>query len=138
MCRRTDAPILSVAVIPAQSTQTKRPGSRHIRPAAAERWERQPVTYLLRRGVPDSLSPDAQTSFRFFIFTSRDPEFDFRRALVDALRKNNEVYYIWIRRRPVVFGPDHPSSAVEMPLAGMMHLLARRRDTHRINIYFDS
>lgn len=79
-----------------------------------------------------------QKSFRFFIFTSRNPESDFRRPLFDALRKCTEVYYIWIRRRPIVFGPGHVSSGSETSLTGIIDLVVRHFDDDMINIYFDS
>jgi hypothetical protein len=80
----------------------------------------------------------ASAGFRFFVFTSRDPQSDFRRPLVDALRQYHGVYYIWMRRRPVVTGPDHASPASEMSLPALLKFLARLPNHGEINVYFNS
>jgi hypothetical protein len=85
--------------------------------------------------------PSTQTiraNVRFFVFTCRNPESDFRRPLVEALRQYHDVYYIWMRRRPVVSGPDHASPASEMSLARVIKFLARHSAKGKINVYFDS
>lgn len=76
--------------------------------------------------------------FRIFVFTCRDPSSDFRRPLVDALRRCHEVYCIRMRRRPVISGPDQASPAFEMSLAELVKRLARRCRDGGIDIYFDS
>jgi hypothetical protein len=88
--------------------------------------------------VPVTPTQPVPTNLRFFVFTCRNPDSDFRRPLVDALRKYHEVYYIWMRRRPIVSGPDHASPASDMSLAGLAGFLARDRDSEKINIYFNS
>ncbi|HEY0183384.1 MAG TPA: hypothetical protein VGC09_11305 [Rhodopila sp.] len=76
--------------------------------------------------------------FRFFIFTCRDPETDFRRPLVDALRHHYETWYIWLRRRPLVSGPTANSPAVEMSLPALLRLVRRVARDDRVNVYFNS
>jgi hypothetical protein len=76
--------------------------------------------------------------FRFFVLTCRDPKTDFRLPLVDALRRHHEVYYIWLRRRPVVSGPAANGAAVEMSLLELFRFVRRFRRDDRINVYFNS
>ena len=88
--------------------------------------------------MPLTPSHPMQPSVRFFLFTCRNPENDFRRPLVDALRKHHEVYYIRMRRRPVVVGPDRASQVAEMSLTGLVKFLAGHNESGKINIYFNS
>lgn len=88
--------------------------------------------------MPLTPSQPMQPRVRFFVFTCRNPEVDFRRPLVDALRRYHEVYYIWMRRRPVVAGPDHASQAREISLSRLIKFLAGHHDKEMINIYFNS
>ena len=76
--------------------------------------------------------------FRFFVFTCRDPESDFRLSLVDNLRKHHETYYIWLRRRPIVSGPGNNDPMTEMSLMEFLRFVCRFRQDDRINIYFNS
>jgi hypothetical protein len=76
--------------------------------------------------------------FRFFVFTCRDPKTDFRLPLVDALRREHETYYIWLRRHPIVSGPGANDSPVEMTLAALFRLMRRFRGDDRRNVYFNS
>lgn len=84
---------------------------------------------------PECLKP---VPFRFFVFTCRDPRTDFRLSLVDALRHHHETYYIWLRRRPVVSGPEATRPAVEMSLSGFLRFIAGFRQDKKINVYFNS
>ena len=76
--------------------------------------------------------------FRFFVFTCRGPNSDFRLPLVDALRQHYETYYIWLRRRPVVSGPTMDDRPLEMSLPALLRFIRRFRRDDRINIYFNS
>jgi hypothetical protein len=74
---------------------------------------------------------------RFFVFTCRDPRTDFRLPLAEALRRDHETYYVWLRRRPVVYAPGTGEPA-EMTLPGLLRWLRRFRGDGRINVYFNS
>jgi hypothetical protein len=76
--------------------------------------------------------------FRFFVITCRDPKSDFRLPLVDALRRDYETYYIWLRRRPVVSGPRAGDAPVEMSLTAFLRFIRRFRPDGVINVYFNS
>jgi hypothetical protein len=76
--------------------------------------------------------------FRFFVLTCRDPKTDFRLPLVNALRNDYETYYIWLRRRPLVSGPNTGDAAREMSLAGFLRFIRRFRRDDKINVYFNS
>lgn len=82
--------------------------------------------------------PLRNARFRFFVFTCRDPKTDFRLPLVDALRRHHQTYYIWLRRRPVVSGPDADSAAVEMSLADLLRFIWRFKRDDATNVYFNS
>jgi glycosyltransferase involved in cell wall biosynthesis len=75
---------------------------------------------------------------RFFVFTCRDPKSDFRLPLVDALRRDFETYYVWLRRRPIVYGPHADDAATEMSMARFLGFLHQFRRDDRINVYFNS
>ena len=79
-----------------------------------------------------------ETALRFIVFTCRDPSTDFRRPLVDALRRRgHEVHYIWLKRRPLVSGPAAGDLAVPMSLASCLRYLRRVTTAReRANIYF--
>jgi hypothetical protein len=76
--------------------------------------------------------------FRFFIYTCRDPKTDFRQPLVDALSRNFETYYIWLRRRPVVVGPSTAGVPVEMSLTAFLRFMLGFQRDELINVYFNS
>lgn len=76
--------------------------------------------------------------FRFFVFTCRNPKSDFRLPLVDALRHDHDVYYIWLRRRPVVSGPGPNDTSQEMSLAALLSFIRGVRQDDRINVYLNS
>ncbi len=76
--------------------------------------------------------------FRFFVFTCRDPRSDFRLPLVDALRRDFETYYIWLRRRPLVSGPRRGDPPQEMALTAFLQFMRGFRRDDRINVYFNS
>ena len=76
--------------------------------------------------------------YRFFIFTCRDPQSDFRLPLVDALRRDHETWYIWLRRRPVVSGPGADDPFVEMTMAGLLRFMRNSRRDDAVNVYFNS
>jgi len=75
---------------------------------------------------------------RFLVFTCRDPTTDFRLPLAEALRRDHETWYVWLRRRPVVYGPGPDVPVIEMPLARLLRWLRRLRGDDRINVYFNS
>jgi hypothetical protein len=72
---------------------------------------------------------------RFFVLTCRDPRTDFRAPLVDALKAQYETWYIWLRRRPVVSGPD---GTEEMSITRFLRFMARFRRDGRVPVYFNS
>jgi hypothetical protein len=76
--------------------------------------------------------------YRFFVFTCRDPKTDFRLPLVDALRREHETYYIWLRRHPVVSGPGPAGKSVEMTVPALFRFMRRFRRDDRCNVYFNS
>ncbi len=83
--------------------------------------------------------------FRFFIFTGRNPSTDFRRPLVEALRRlNYETYYITSEseytfdRRPWVSGPSEHDPLVEMSRWELLNFFLRFRRGDKINVYFNS
>ncbi len=76
--------------------------------------------------------------FRFFVFTCRDPKSDFRLPLVDALRRDHPTYYIWLRRRPIVSGPNAGDPFVEMSAAGLLRFMRNSQRDDAINVYFNS
>ena len=82
--------------------------------------------------------PQRPAPFRFFVFTCRDPRTDFRLPLVDALRRHYETTYIWLRRRPIVSGPNPADPAIEMSLRNFLRYIRGIRSDHTTNIYFNS
>jgi hypothetical protein len=76
--------------------------------------------------------------FRFFVLTCRDPRSDFRLPLVDALRRHYETYYIWLRRHPIVSGPDANETPTQMSVLGLVRFLRRVRRDKATNVYFNS
>jgi hypothetical protein len=74
---------------------------------------------------------------RFFVFTCRDPKTDFRLPLVEALRHQHETYYIWLRRRPVVSGPES-GTATELSLLKLLLFVRRFGRDGKVNVYFNS
>jgi hypothetical protein len=76
--------------------------------------------------------------FRFFVLTHRDPRYDFRRPLVEALRQRYDTYYVWLNQRPVISGPDQNDPPVEMSLTQLAGFFLRFRRKDKINIYFNS
>lgn len=76
--------------------------------------------------------------FRFFVLTCRNPKTDFRLPLVDALRRDYDVYYIWLRRRPIVSGPGNDSPSREMSLMAFFGFVRGIRQDDRINVYLNS
>ena len=83
--------------------------------------------------------PSVPTSvrMRFFVFTCRDPRTDFRLPLVEALRHQHETCYIWLRRRPVVSGPERETTT-EMSLLKLLLFVRRFRRDGKVNVYFNS
>ena len=75
---------------------------------------------------------------RFFVFPCRDPRSDFRLPLVDALRRDHETWYIWLRRRPVVSGPGAGDPFVEMSIAELLRFMRNSRRDGAVNVYFNS
>jgi hypothetical protein len=86
--------------------------------------------------MPSEVPPPDR--LRFFVFTCRDPNSDFRLPLVEALRQHYETYYIWLRRRPIVSGPRANEAATEMSLRDFMRFVWRFRPDDKINVYFNS
>ena len=76
--------------------------------------------------------------FRFFVLTHRDPRYDFRRPLVDALRQRYDTYYVWLNQRAVISGPNQNDPPVEMSLTQLAGFFLRFRRKDKINIYFNS
>lgn len=76
--------------------------------------------------------------FRFFVFTCRDPRTDFRLPLVDALRQNHETYYVWLRRRPVVSGPNGGDPFVEMSPAALPRFMRGIKRDGAVSVYLNS
>lgn len=99
-------------------------------------WSRAPALFQRSRSRGRNLRDHPH--LRFFVFTSRNPESDFRRPLVDALRRHCEVYYIWMRRRPVISGPDGGTPASSMSVAGLVKFLLGYHNLGITNVYFDS
>src|ERR1700710_1086430 len=91
------------------------------------------------RGDADMLSEVGRPDrFRFFVLSCRDPKSDFRLPLVDALRRHHETYYIWLKRRPVVSGPNANDAAVEMSLLSFLRFIRTFKQDDRTNVYFNS
>jgi len=90
-----------------------------------------------RAALPDGTAA-VLAQFRFFVFTCRDPRSDFRLPLVEVLRDRYETYYIWLKRRPLVFRPDAAGAPVEMSLPAFLLFISRVRASNRVNIYFNS
>nr|WP_294505020.1 hypothetical protein [uncultured Rhodopila sp.] len=83
-------------------------------------------------------SPRRVEKFRFFVFTCRKAASDFRLPLAEALSRDYETYYIWLKRRPIVSGPRGCDQPVEMNLLRfLMFMLGFGRDD-KVNIYFNS
>jgi hypothetical protein len=72
--------------------------------------------------------------FRFFVFTCRDPQEDFRIPFIEALRQQYDTYYIRLRRRPVISGPI----AATMSLWQFLLYFWRLRQDDVLNVYFNS
>jgi hypothetical protein len=87
---------------------------------------------------PAASIPRRVERFRFFVFTCRSAKSDFRLPLVEALQERYETWYIWLKRRPVVAGPQHDSAPVEMALPQFLRFMAQFRRDEKINIYFNS
>jgi hypothetical protein len=75
---------------------------------------------------------------RFVVLTCREPLSDFREPLVEALRRDYETYYIWLRRRPLVSGPGNGDPPREMALGAFLAFVRRLRDDRRAHFYFNS
>jgi hypothetical protein len=76
--------------------------------------------------------------YRFFVFTCRDPKSDFRLPLVNALRQHYETYYIWLRRRPVVTGPNTGAAPAQMSLTEFFRWIWHFKRDSKVNFYFNS
>jgi hypothetical protein len=75
-------------------------------------------------------------SFRFFVLTCRNPDSDFRRPLVEVLRHRFETWYVWLKRRPVVTGPD--DIPVEMSFFEFLVFMRARARDATVPVYFNS
>lgn len=87
------------------------------------------------------MSPDSaafQSPYRFFVLTCRDPRHDFRVPLVEALQQRGDAYSIWLRRHPLVSGPDQADPAREMTVTGLLRFMRTLPRDDRINIYLNS
>ncbi len=77
------------------------------------------------------------SEFRFFVFTCRDPQVDFRLALVDALRHDSEVWMIRLKRLPLVAGPNGEGDPRPMSFFRLLAFLREHNDG-KIPVYFNS
>jgi hypothetical protein len=75
---------------------------------------------------------------RFFILSCRDPKTDFRRPLAESLRDRHETYYVFLKRRPLVEGPDIGSIPEEMSFPAFVSWLRRTARGDAENVYFNS
>ncbi len=57
---------------------------------------------------------------------------------MQALRREYDAYYIWLRRHPVVSGPGDDDEPVQMSVAGLLRFIWRFRRDRRRNVYFNS
>ncbi len=78
------------------------------------------------------------SEFRFFVFTCRKPEVDFRLGLVAALRADFEVWYIQLKKIPIVTGPHAHDTARSMPFIRLLGLLRKQARDGKIPVYFNS
>lgn len=72
---------------------------------------------------------------RFFVLTCRDPRTDFRAPLVEALREHFETFYIWLKRRPIIQGPD---GTRETSIGGLLRFMRRPCQDRAVPVYFNS
>lgn len=72
---------------------------------------------------------------RFFLLTCRSPSTDFRLPLAEALRRDFEIYYIWLKRKPEVTYPDGHKETLSFSTL-IAFLLSFKSDKH--NIFFNS
>jgi hypothetical protein len=82
--------------------------------------------------------PRGVEKFRFFIFTCRKAEMDFRLALAETLSKDYEVWYIWMKRRPIVTGFRSGDAPQEMSVGRFLMFMLGFRQDDKVNIYFNS
>jgi hypothetical protein len=85
-----------------------------------------------------SIPPRRAEKFRFFIFTCRKADSDFRLALAETLSEHHEVWYIWLKRRPVVTGFRAGDAPREMPVGRFLKFMLGFRQDDKVNIYFNS
>jgi len=83
-------------------------------------------------------APRRVEKFRFFIFTCRGAESDFRLALAETLSEHHEVWYIWLKRRPMVTGFRPGDVPQEMPVLRFLRFMLGFRQDDKVNIYFNS
>jgi hypothetical protein len=90
------------------------------------------------RSEPAACRTEQGEQYRFFVFTCRDPRSDFRLHLVNALRRQHETWYIWMKRRPLVAGPRPEDQPLEMSLPRFLLFIGRFPRDGKVNVYFNS
>lgn len=75
---------------------------------------------------------------RFFVLSCRDPKTDFRRPLVEALRRHHETWYVFLKRRPIVDGPGSGFAPREMSFPAFVRWLRRTARSDADNVFFNS
>jgi hypothetical protein len=84
------------------------------------------------------MAPETLTPLRFFVFTCRDPRNDFRLPLVEALGRDFETWYIWLKRSPVVTGSRESDIPVQMSLFRLLAFMWKQKKDGKIPVYFNS
>lgn len=87
---------------------------------------------------PSAYTPRRTERFRFFVFTCRKAASDFRQPLAEALGQHYETWYIWLKRRPIVTGPQQGGVPREMALFRFLMFMFRFRRDDKVNVYFNS
>lgn len=72
------------------------------------------------------------------MFTCRKPDVDFRLGLVQALRRDFEVWYVRLKRIPIVAGPHEHDTARSMPFIGLLRWLRKQPNDGKVPVYFNS
>jgi hypothetical protein len=80
----------------------------------------------------------AEGEFRFFVFTCRKAESDFRLALAETFSEDYEVRYIWLKRRPIVTGFEPGEAPREMSVAAFLKFMLGFGQDDKVNIYLNS
>jgi hypothetical protein len=84
------------------------------------------------------MNPENPPQLRFFVLTCRDPRNDFRLPLAQALQRDFETWYVWIKRRPVVTGPGVENTPKEMSFSKFLLFMLNTTPDEKLPIYFNS